>query len=472
MNKKKYLAKNTILLAISSFGSKLLSFFLIPLYTNVLSTSDYGYADIISTTVSLLIYLFTINIADGVLRFAIEKHDSSKSIVNFGLRVFSIGSLVLSVFVFVFSEINFLKWEPYFYLFLFLLFIVQGLYSIFSNYFRAIDKVSLVAFVGIFSTIVTIASNIILLLWVRIGLIGYFIALNIGPFASCLIYMCFYFKQKNSDVAISNETKVEIIKYSLPLIFNGIAWWVNSSIDKYFIIYLLGSSENGIYSVASKLASILTIIQTIFTQAWTLSAIKDFDSYDKDNFIKQTHGLYYTALVIMCSLLVLFSIPLAKILYAKDFFVAWKYSPILVFSVLFSALSGFIGSLFSALKNSKIFAISTVVAAIINCILNFVLIPVWGLYGAAIATVISFFIIWIIRLICLRKYVSFKLISVIDIISFCILICQIIFNELDNHYYTFQSLLFLLLLGLNYERLKTMFVMLISIFKRRKNHEN
>ena len=116
-------------------------------------------------------------------------------------------------------------------------------------------------------------------------------------------------------------------------------------------------------------------------------------------------------LVVLCSGLILLNIPLAHLLFAKDFFRAWEYSSVLLISLVFNALSGFLGSVFTAVKNSKIFAISTVTAAIINLTLNSLMIPTMGAQGAAIATAISFFVIWIIRVICAKKYIPMIIIE-------------------------------------------------------------
>ena len=72
-NKYKYLGKNTMVFVISSFGTKFLSFLLVPLYTSVLSTEEYGVADLITTTATLMIFIFTINISSSVLRFTLDK---------------------------------------------------------------------------------------------------------------------------------------------------------------------------------------------------------------------------------------------------------------------------------------------------------------------------------------------------------------------------------------------------------------
>ena len=75
-------------------------------------------------------------------------------------------------------------------------------------------------------------------------------------------------------------------------------------------------------------------------------------------------------MVVLCSAIIVADKILASFLYAKDFYVAWKYVPWLTIAILFGAISGYIGGFFSAVKNSKIFAQSTVVGAILNILMK------------------------------------------------------------------------------------------------------
>ena len=86
MNEKyKYLFKNVGLLTLSSFATRFLSFFLVPLYTNILSTTDYGTYDLFTTTIGVLIPLLTFNIQDAVIRFALDNNYSKDAVVTIGM---------------------------------------------------------------------------------------------------------------------------------------------------------------------------------------------------------------------------------------------------------------------------------------------------------------------------------------------------------------------------------------------------
>ena len=176
------LKNNTIIFAISSFGTKFLSFLLIPLCTNVLTTSEYGVADVITAAATLLVYVFTINIASSVLRFAIDKKENQDEILSYGFKVLTVGSLILIFILGITYYTRLAPWEGYYYIFIFMYYFSTALYQIMSNYLRAVDKIGDVGIVGIISSISIIIGNIVFLLILKMGIIGYLVSLNLGPF--------------------------------------------------------------------------------------------------------------------------------------------------------------------------------------------------------------------------------------------------------------------------------------------------
>ena len=191
MKKNKYndLKKNTILFTISSFSSKILSFLLVPLYTSVLSTADYGTADMVYTTSSLIVFAVALNISDAVLRYAIDIKDRQSNILGYGFRVTIKGNLIFAILVYFFSKLNIIEWEGYLYIFLVLHVFVSSFVNLFSNYLRAIDKIREVAISGIVATFFTIISNIVFLVVLKIGIVGYLISMIVGPLFSLLYCM-------------------------------------------------------------------------------------------------------------------------------------------------------------------------------------------------------------------------------------------------------------------------------------------
>lgn len=471
-DKVKYLGKNTLIFTISSFGTKFLSFLLVPLYTNVLTTSEYGMVDIMNTTAILMIYIFTINISDAVLRFGLEKKNERVEVLNYGFQVLLKGSVLLGFVMFIVQSVHVFNYSYAFYTFIFSYFFWTALYEILTNFLRAIDKMKEVAIAGIVSSLIMILSNIFGLLIFKTGVFGYLFAQFFGPLVSCVY--CLYIINMNVSLkeifrnSCCLSIKKEMRKYSVPLIFNSISLWINAYLDRYFVVGMCGSDANGLYAVAGKIPTILTTCYTVFTMAWNISAIKDFDSKDSDGFISQTYEVYSSLLVIVCSCIIICNVPLAKILYAKDFFEAWKYSSIMLIYVMFNAFTAFMGSLFSAIKKTRVIAITTVISALVNIVLNIILIPKFEITGAAIATVICYVVMWGIRYFILKNYMDFKINIKRDCVAYFLLIIQVVFEHLDNHFYLGQFCVLFVLSYLYKDLIKYFFELVFKYLRKEK----
>lgn len=460
----RYLFNNIGLLTLSNFATKFLSFFLVPLYTNVLTTTEYGTYDLFNATIGVLLPVLTLNIQESVLRFALDKKTNREAIVTISAKYLLISNFLVIIGL-IFNRITNLNAMIAEYgIYFFLMFFVQSLVGVITCYIRGVDRVADLSVSSVITSIVTISCNIIFLVAFKWGLPGYFLANIIGPLVQC-IYLMVRSSFLN-EIRFEQFTTEEeaMTNYSKPLIANSIAWWVNNVSDRYVIVFFCSLAENGVYSVAGKIPSILNIFQTVFNQAWTLSAVKDFDSEDKNGFFTNTYKAYNCMMVIICSSIIVADKVLAKFLYAKDFYVAWKYVPWLTVAILFGALSGYLGGFFSAVKDSKLFATSTIMGAIINLFLNFVFTPVYGAMGAAIATAISYIVVWAFRYVQARKYIRLKINLTRDIIAYILLIVQSLLILIEGlKMYFFVGSVFLVICFLY---IKDIMLVLNKIFKR------
>ena len=169
-----------------------------------------------------------------------------------------------------------------------------------------------------------------------------------------------------------------------------------------------------------------SIISTIFMSAWQISAIEDFGSEQSRRFFGEIYRSYSSLNNIVVSVLICLTRFIAGFLFSKDFYQGWEYVPILVAAYLFYAMAGFLGTIYTAAKKTKMVFISTVIAALTNIILNFVLIPIWGGIGAAIATFFSYFVVWLVRLIDSRKIIIIEINVIKDVLAYIIIFVQIL----------------------------------------------
>lgn len=421
-----YLLKNIGLMTISNFTSKILSFLLVPLYTSVLSTEEYGIYDIYTTTAFLLIPLLSVCISNAALRFALDKTNSNKDIFYICFVYFVRASIIIITLTcvnLIFGIFDIFNRYSVFFILYYILCLASDIMTAFA---RGLEKIKEIAISGILSSLTVITLNIILLLIFPMGIQGYFIA-NIMSFAVSVVYLVFRLKVWQFMGRTSKVKKLEkkMVKYSSPLIFDQIAWWINNVSDRYVVTWLCGTAANGIYSVAYKIPSILSIFQTIFNQAWILSAVKEINEKNGD-FYAMIYKMYNCVLVVICSLLISNDKIIAKILYANEFYNAWEYAPFLTISVVFGCLSGVFEGIFAAKKETKIMAYTTIIGASVNTILNVFFVRLIGPIGAAIATLIAYVLVWMVRIRGVKKLVALNIYLKRDVFSYFLLVIQAI----------------------------------------------
>ena len=447
--KHKYLAKNIGLFALSGFIPKALSFFLVPFYTSILTTAEYGVSDLISTTVLLLVPIFTLDIQDAAMRYALDKECDNKSVFTVGFKTVLTGTLLVAALLALagFLQIPGITGEYLF--FTALMFFVTAASNVFSLFCRGIDQVSVVAVSSIINSVVTLTSNIVFLAVFRWGLTGYLLANTAGSFLS-MLYMFFgAHLYRYIEFRTDNKLKMEMYRYSFPLIFSVVAWWVNSASDRYILSWICGVGISGVYAVAYKIPSILSMLGNVFSQAWSISAIREFDPEDADGFFGGTFSLMSFAMAISCSAIMIANYPLAKFLYSNAFFEAWRYVPPLLVSVVFDILCQFIGGVFTATKDTKTLSYTTVTGALVNIALNLLLIPKFGAMGAAVATLLGYGGVLTARIVALKKHVQMKVVWKKVVLTYLILGCQLFVSEAGLSMVVLQVILICLMAWIN-----------------------
>lgn len=462
MSESKKLFKNTIALTIGNFASKMLTFFMLPLYTAVLTTSEYGVADLVFTTTSLLYPLLTCLAMEFVMRFALDENYNKKVVFSSALFIDLFGFVVLALFTPLAAKL--LTLENVWFLFL-VYYLTSTLSTITAQFAKGIEKVKLYSISGVINTTVVIGCNLLFLLVFKMGVKGYLLAYILGAFTSmlflwitCRLYGFIQFIYINDLVYI----KI-FLRYSIPMIPNSISWWVNNSLDKYILTFFWGTSVTGIYAAGYRIPSFLTIISSIFLSAWQISAVKDFGSEESKKFYSNIYRKYSSLNMVLGFIIIAFTKPIARILLSNEFFEAWKFAPILVFAYLFQTMSGFIGSVYTSSKKTTMLFVSTALGATVNVMLNYLLIPIYSATGAAIATALSYIVVWIIRLLHSRlKILKFDINIFKEIICYilCMIVC--IFVILDYNIFVIVTAGICLIL-LNYRDISSIVLSIYNI---------
>ena len=427
MNKKKQLAKNTIIIFFGRVCTQLISFFLLPLYTSYLATKEYGTVDLIQTYVTLLVPIITLELEMSIFRFLIDSRKSEKEtnklisnnffILGISLIIFSILYIIVSSFVTI----------PYRWLILVDI-IVCVLSGNFLQVARGFGKTLDYAISCILTGITTVISNIILICFVHMQAEGMIISMALANFI-CSLYLFIRLKlysKINFKIVDFKQIK-EMYKYSLPLIPNGISWWIVNVSDRSIISIVLGASANGLYAISNKFPTIISSLTGVFNLSWSESAALHINSSDRDEFfsdITNTVLRLFMALGVGMLACMPFVFP---ILIDSKYNDAYNYIPFLVLGTVFNVAICFYSQVYLAKKLSKQVASTAIVGAIINILINVIFIKKIGLYAAAISTMVSYFVMMVYRHFDLKKYVNIKIekkliIEAIIIYTFTLLI--------------------------------------------------
>lgn len=402
-SRSKYLLKNTVIFALGNFSTKLIAFFLVPFYTYVLTTEEYGVINLIFTLATLIGPFLMVNLQDAVRRFALESNADHKAILSIEWGVIIVGhlfGLLLIPLAKMYAPISSYSLELYFYI------VSLSANTIFLEYLRGIEKMKAYSICSVLSSLIIAVLNIFFLTRMQLGVSGYFLAYIIAFTFSSLIAIIIgkqytVFREWKWDKTLFRN----MIKFSIPMIPNSLLWWVSSSSDHIMVTHFINAAANGIYTVSYKIPTLISTVSNIFMQAWQISAIKENDSKDNDDFSNIMFDGYIRFITLFTGFLLVIIKPFMYIYVNPSFVEAWKYTPFLIIGYAFSTLGTFVGTPYYVYKDMKGNMFSAASGAMINVILNAILIPTLGIQGAAIATCFSYIVVFIYRVFDTRKYV-------------------------------------------------------------------
>lgn len=238
MDRNKRLVKTTIIYFIGTFGSKLLIFFLLPLYSNWLSTGQYGNLNLLTNVVPLIGPIFTLQITETIFRFlcTAKEEERSQYISNAFFLLFA-GLLIFSIIYIPIAIVTKFEYSILFIVY----FITNYLAMFFQQVLRGLGKNVDYSITGIISTLMQLLINIAM---IRILYEKSILLATIVGSAIVVVYALIrtrFIKYINIKLISKNIVK-KMLKYSLPLIPNQISWWFNDTVGLYILRFFAGSS--------------------------------------------------------------------------------------------------------------------------------------------------------------------------------------------------------------------------------------
>jgi O-antigen/teichoic acid export membrane protein len=451
----KDLLKEGGLYTLANLLTKGISLLLIPFYTAYFTPSDYGLYDILSVFGVFAGNIFSLQLNQGLARFVAEPTKTEKEKIEyastatisyiFSLILFLIISFAFSsYFTSILSPNSKLRLNT-FYLAVISIFITNIFYF-FNVYLRFIRQVKMVALLSFIQTIFGILLLMYFVFNLDYGINSFFIPYIIVT--PPLIIFQLYLLRDRLKLYFNKSIYKELLKYSAPLIGSSIALIVMNLTDRLFINELLGENELGIYGIGLKFASIIGIVIAGFSTA--LGPLI-YEKHNKKNTQEELGNLFNLFIGIGVGgtlLLALFSIDIVNFFTTFSYHKAGTVLPIMLFTTLFTGFLMFSPGL-QIKKKTSIITILTIIFAILNIILNYFLIPKYGLKGAAVSTLIATTLYAVTYFIVSKKVYPIQVNVLKVLIPFIYVILVLYFNyklDFNNIIFKFFSILLYLIL--------------------------
>lgn len=398
---RKYL-KNSLLYTFSTIFSKAAPFLLLPIFTLYLSKEDYGILGLIMSIAAIVnIYiglkpsLFLIVKAPQLKKTEVAKY-------IFNSFIISMYSFIIILFILFFIQSVFFTQIP---LYIFFLIAVMSLFlvsnEILETIFQVEKKASNYAVYQVLKVIFSIGLSLLLIIVFKMGWEGkYFADFTIVLLFS--LYSIYYlYKHYYIDIKFDFMKQKELVKYLLPLTFHVLGLVMMNSIDRIFLANMLGLEVTGLYTIAYTMGATLGIVHDALLKVWSPEFYKRIKTATTETKIKilKFQYLYIIGSFFMFGVFLVVYPYIFHLMVNEKFNSALNIIPIIALGLTFESLRKlFIGYHYNLGKNTRI-AILTLVAGIANAVFNYILIPKYGVEGAAYATLISYILVVIITII-------------------------------------------------------------------------
>ena len=402
-SRNKSLIQGTLLYGIGSFGTKILSIIIVPLYTYYISTSEMGVYDLLQTTIRLLTPLVTFQISDAAYRWMVRNERVEDSI-KATYRLLFINSII---YILAINLMSLIVPIPYAWYFSIALVSSRALETT-QKLLRGLKNQKLFAGSSIVYSITFLFLNVFLIVGLKRGVESLFLSQIISDIITIIVIFLFEKRIRFNPIYKTDFpfTK-ELLAFSIPLVPNILNWWVMNASDRYVIRFFLGASFNGIYAISYKFPNLLQHVLALFNNSWQDLAISETDN-NQEYYSKVFKEFYFFSLTIV-PLAITVSQLYILLTMNQTYHEAAMYVGYLILGTVFQSFSSFLGVGYMKDKNTIQASLTSIYGAIINLIVNIVLIQAIGLTAASLSTFCGFFVMFIIRYIQTRSSLKIKI---------------------------------------------------------------
>lgn len=432
MSREKALVKNSIIISIGTFLPKLVSLITLPIVTAGLTKAEYGTYDLITTMVSCVLPLITLQIQAAAFRFLVDarknKTETEKIISSLLFYIVGVSAVSLVAVFFILYKLSMLLR-----LMICLYFFLDTFVLAMRQVVRGISKNMIYSISAVVQAVTEMVLVVVSIKGADMGLIGLLLSFNIAFLASnSVLIICgrvfSYVKIKQ----INKDSIMQMLKYSWPLVPTVLSDWVLSISDRTVITAFIGIEATAVYGVANKIPSLLNLVKTTFTYAWQENASISSEDSDKDEYYTSIFYTIYNITVGATAMLIAGTPILFELFIKGDYSAAYPQIPILFMGFFFSLLSAFYGGIYVANKKTVSMGVTTFAAAIINLVIDLLFVKLIGIYAASISTVAGYLFLFVFRTVDLRKKYNMKyeFIKIVPHIMVLLIMCAICWQKI------------------------------------------
>ena len=422
MGRNRSLFNNSIFFAIGNLGSRVVQLLMLPLYTKWLSPADYGVVDLLNNYINVLVLFIGLDVADALIIFPLKKKIDEIKIIFSTAFLFTIFTTIITVIIFYLTYATGVKnmlgtfgdnlW------FAFGILVSQAIYRVFQYFCRGIDRMSVFSYTGIVSSFLIAGLSFVLI--PEFGFRGYLTAMILSNILTAFFVIVYsnafkYFSIKGFD----KDVLKDMLKYSIPMIPNILLWWIILSLNRPLLEKYVGLAAIGLFGIACKIPDIIGMVYNFFHPAWITTISEEYGNRDFNKYVNNVLE------VVTCVQTFLFIVTMVISKYVFLWFIderyysALIYVPLLCVGVVFSNFATFISSIFNANRKTNRMFYSVIIAAFICLVLNFILIPHYGIWGACISIAVGHLAAGISRIY--YTHDTFTLLHPLHLVSNCLL---------------------------------------------------
>jgi O-antigen/teichoic acid export membrane protein len=391
----KSLAKHSAIYGAGGIVSRILAVLLLPLYTRYLTPGDYGRLETLLAFSVVLTILLRLGITNAFFRFYFDSEENEHRLrvlrtsfwFTMGMATLGLAAglvlagpissaffgasnhadLVRAAFVGIWAQVNY-----------------EQLTSLFRVEQRSVPFV----LATLTNLLVTIAATIVLVVVADLGALG----VLVGNFTGTLIVWAALLGYRREQLGLQFDRPLlrEMNRFGLPFVPTALGLWVTNFSDRFFLVKLAGVEDTGRYSVGVRVASVLVLLLTAFRTAFPAFAYSIRD----DGEARRAYGYVLTYLTFLCAWLALALGALApwivELLTTPSFQEGERVVALLAFGLTFFAGYTVMAVSLGRARRTQFNWVITGVAAVVNVALNLILIPPYGIIGAAIATLAAY----------------------------------------------------------------------------------